>query len=62
MRVIVLAEQITTIRPSPISRHVSEAKQDPSLEGVLVFSGISLLLGAMSVVFSLLNLPSAYLL
>jgi hypothetical protein len=60
MRAIALAENIRTVKS--FSRHVDEAKQDPSLEGVLVFCGISVVLTVLALVFSAMNLPSAYLL
>ena len=59
MRAIALAEHVRTVRPS--ARQTREAKQDPSLEGVLVFTGISFALAALSVLFNGLNLPSALL-
>jgi hypothetical protein len=59
---LALTENIRTVSPSANSAaHTRAAKHDGALEGVLVFTGISFTLAALAVVFSTLNLPSAFL-
>ena len=63
MRTLALAHtRAAAVKPSAISLpQIGQAKQNEAHEGVLVFCGISLALAALSVVFSALNLPSAFL-
>lgn len=62
MPTIALRETIPTAVTAPAisSRSTTQARRsDRSLEGVLIFSGISFTLAALAVVFHMLNLPSA---
>ena len=54
MRTLALTHKM----PSAISL---PAKHDGAHEGVLVFTGISIALAALGIIFNALNLPSAFL-
>ncbi len=59
MRTIALTETIRTVTLSTVSTvQARDAKHNDALDGVLVFTGISLALAAVGIVFNVLNLPS----
>ncbi|HET7887136.1 MAG TPA: hypothetical protein VFL62_12985 [Bradyrhizobium sp.] len=61
MRTLALAENIRTVKPAVISLGMPEATHNPALEGVLVFSGISISLAVLAILFNALHLPSPLL-
>jgi hypothetical protein len=62
MPTLVLRENIPSVAniPAASNRRKILAGMDPSLEGILIFSGIGLTLTMLGIVFQLLELPPPY--
>jgi hypothetical protein len=61
MPTLVLRQTVSPARMSGNStRRTGESKVDPSIEGVLIFSGIGLALMALAAIFQYMEVPPLY--